>query len=134
MSRSGYTDEGDQWQLIMWRGAVRSAIRGKRGQAFLRELLAALDAMPEKKLITHDLQDASGQVCTLGAIGVARGVDLAPLDPEAHEQLGSVFNISEALVREIEYENDEGASCYQTPEQRWQRMRDWVAANLAAAA
>lgn len=57
MSRSGYSEDydGDHWDLIRWRGAVASSIRGKRGQAFLREALAALDAMPEKKLITGDL-------------------------------------------------------------------------------
>jgi hypothetical protein len=46
MSRSGYSDDHSEWDLIRWRGAVASAIRGKRGQAFLRELLVALDAMP----------------------------------------------------------------------------------------
>jgi hypothetical protein len=51
VSRSGYVDDMcDEWALIRYRGAVASAIRGKRGQAFLREMLAALDAMPEKRL------------------------------------------------------------------------------------
>ena len=39
MSRSGYCDELEQSELAMWRGQVASAIRGKRGQAFLVELL-----------------------------------------------------------------------------------------------
>lgn len=56
MSRSGYTDDTeDQWSLIRYRGAVASAIRGARGQAFLREMLTALDAMPEKRLISGAL-------------------------------------------------------------------------------
>ena len=56
MSRSGYVDDMcDEWALIRYRGAVKSAIRGKRGQAFLREMLAALDAMPEKRLISGAL-------------------------------------------------------------------------------
>lgn len=56
MSRSGYVDDmGDQWAMIRYRGAVSSAIRGRRGQAFLREMLAALDAMPEKRLISGAL-------------------------------------------------------------------------------
>ena len=38
MNRSGYTEEGDNWSVVRWRGAVKAAIRGKRGQAFLREL------------------------------------------------------------------------------------------------
>jgi hypothetical protein len=37
MSRSGYSDDLENWSLIRWRGAVASAIRGRRGQAFLRE-------------------------------------------------------------------------------------------------
>lgn len=56
MSRSGYVDDMcDQWAMICYRGAVSSAIRGRRGQAFLREMLAALDAMPEKRLISGAL-------------------------------------------------------------------------------
>jgi hypothetical protein len=42
MSRSGYDDEGD---FGLWRGTVLAAIRGKRGQAFLREMKTAMDAM-----------------------------------------------------------------------------------------
>lgn len=56
MSRSGYSDDLDSWSMIRWRGAVTSATRGARGQAFFREMLAALDAMPEKKLIADDLE------------------------------------------------------------------------------
>lgn len=42
MSRSGYTDDcDDQWALIRWRGAVNSAIKGKRGQQALRGRLDA---------------------------------------------------------------------------------------------
>lgn len=50
MSRSGYSDDYDfdNWQLIRWRGAVNSAINGRRGQAFLKELLTAIEALPEK--------------------------------------------------------------------------------------
>lgn len=45
MSRSGYNDYSiDNWDLIRWRGQVASAIKGKRGQAFLRELIEALVA------------------------------------------------------------------------------------------
>ncbi len=59
MSRSGYSDDLDQGDLNRWRGAVASAIRGKRGQSFLRELLASLDAMPRKELISEAME-ASG--------------------------------------------------------------------------
>ena len=129
MSLSGYNDDLDSSELAMYRGTVASAIRGKRGQAFLRELLATLDAMPDKKLIQYDLKDATGQVCTLGAICVARGLDTDKLDPENHKQLGATFNIARQLVAEIEFENDEFAE-RAPPEARWQRMRDWVASKI----
>lgn len=133
MSRSGYSDELETAEMNLYRGTVDRAIRGKRGQAFLRELLCALDAMPEKKLIAHDLKDATGQVCTLGAICVARGLDTDKLDPENHKQLGGTFNIARQLVAAIEYENDEMAQ-RAPPEARWQRMRDWVASQIAPGA
>jgi hypothetical protein len=66
MSRSGFNLDGeyDQWACIRWQGAVKSAIRGKKGQAFLKELLSALDAMPEKKLIAEELE-LKGQLLVL---------------------------------------------------------------------
>jgi hypothetical protein len=67
MSRSGYSDDFDFDNLALgrWRAQVASAIRGARGQAFLCELVVALDALPEKKLIAHDLE-SNGNVCAIG--------------------------------------------------------------------
>jgi hypothetical protein len=128
MSRSGYVDDCDQWDLIRWRGAVNSAIRGKRGQAFLQEMLAALDAMPEKSLIENDLQTETGEVCAMGAVGLKRGIDMSKVDPEDREQVAEAFGISQAMAAEIAYENDE--SWGETPEKRWTRMRKWVVAHI----
>jgi hypothetical protein len=139
MSRSGYSDDcDDNWQNIMWRGQVSSAIRGKRGQAFLRELLAALDAMPVKALIRNDLEIQPeafippnvATVCTLGAIGKARGLDMADLDPYDYDKIADTFGIAHQLVQEIEWLNDEIGPLKETPEHRWQRMRDWVAKRI----
>lgn len=60
MSRSDYSEDLDMWDLIRWRGQVASAIRGKRGQKLLRDLAAALDAMPVKALIADELQTEDG--------------------------------------------------------------------------
>jgi hypothetical protein len=126
MSRSGYEyDEIDQWAMIKWRGMVTSATRGKRGQAMLRDLLAALDAMPEKRLIAEELEHG-GEVCAMGALGKARGVDMSQIDPEDYEHVARTFNVANCLAQEIAYENDEG-HYQETPEHRWQRMRAWVA-------
>jgi hypothetical protein len=112
----------------MWRGQVASAIRGKRGQAFLRELIAALDALPEKRLIAHDLQLGS-EVCAIGSVGLVRGVDMSKLDPEDPPKIAEVFGIAPQLVSEIEFMNDE-AAWNDSPENRWARMRAWAVANL----
>lgn len=127
MSRSGYTeDHDDNWALIKWRGQVASAIRGKRGQAFLKELIEALDTMPEKRLIAWELRK-DGQVCALGALGVKRGVDLESLDPYDYDTLSATFGVAHQLVQEIEWINDEVG---RAPEHRWQTVRDWACKQL----
>lgn len=128
MSRCGYSDDLDNLALGRWRGQVESALRGKRGQLFLRELIADLDAMPQKRLIKNELEEG-GEVCALGALGRARGVALAEIDTYDYEQLGSTFDIAHQLAQETMYVNDEYGS---TPEQRWQTVRDWAEENLAA--
>lgn len=131
MSRSGYSDElDDHWQLIRWRGAVASAIRGRRGQAFLREMLVAMDALPEKKLIAFELE-AHGEFCALGAVGKARGMDMASVEVEDHENVAKCFAIPHALACEIMWVNDEWTYWErETPEARFARMRAWVESKL----
>lgn len=130
MSRSGYCDDYDldNWSTIRWRGQVASAIRGKRGQAFLRELISALDAMPEKRLIANELQDGC-EVCAIGSVGVKRGIDLTVIDPHDYDRIAATFGIAHQLVQEIEWMNDE-AYFGTTPEGRWRFMRDWAEENL----
>lgn len=105
MSRSGYTDDCEN--LGLWRGAVERAIRGKRGQQALKEIAAAMDAMPNKVLAADSLVTADGEFCTLGVLGAARGVDMAPLDPDDSEEVAKAFNLAPAMVKEIVFENDE---------------------------
>lgn len=131
MSRSGYSDDLEQWSLIRWRGAVASAIRGRRGQAFLREMLESFDALPDKSLTANELQ-IDGEVCAMGAVGLKRGIDMSKIDPYDRDQVAEVFGISPAMASEIANENDEGTWQYrtETPQQRWERMREWVVKNL----
>lgn len=129
MSRSGYEDDDDNWALIRWRGAVNSAMRGRRGQRLLRELRDALDAMPNKRLIAGDLE-SHGEVCALGAVGKKRGIDVSRLDPEDSYTVARLFDIADALAREVVYINDEEGPLRETPEHRWQRVRRWVDSRL----
>lgn len=135
MSRSGYSDSLDNGELAMWRGTIASATRGKRGQQFFRDLVAALDQMPVKRLIDGDLESDEGEVCALGALAKAKGAALEPNDTYDYEKLGSTFNIARQLAQEVMYENDEGGpwrrpSDPETPEQRWERVRKWAASQI----
>lgn len=133
MNRADYSDDYDNWQMIKWRGQVASSIRGRRGQAFLKELLDELDAMPVKRLIDGSLR-TNGECCTLGVIGQKRGLDLTSLQDDGdNELIAKELGIAEPLVREIEYLNDEcgfNLTGRETPEERWKRMRAWVAEQL----
>lgn len=132
MSRSGYSDDGDYDTINLYRANVDRAFSGKRGQKFLRELLAALDALPEKKLIDYNLQ-RDGSFCALGAVVHARGMEMPaePSDPEDDggyiaRTLAHKLGIAEMMAQEIVYMNDEVIWREETPEQRFVRMRKWI--------
>jgi hypothetical protein len=84
-------------------------MRGARGQSFLKEMLAAFDALPERKLIASGLE-VDGNVCALGAVGKARAMDMRKIDPDDHEGARN-----------------------ETPEQRYERMRRWVDGRIRSA-
>jgi hypothetical protein len=145
MSRSHYSDDEELngAELNRWRNAVSAAIAGKRGQAMLREMLVALDAMSEKVLIKGELVSEEGQFCALGAIGAKRGIDLAALDDYDPGDIAKALKVARALAAEIVYQNDECSppSWYyednvrktrkpETRAERWTRMREWVVANI----
>jgi len=119
MSRSGYSEPGvfGNWSYIMWRGAVSSAIRGKRGQKLLKDLALAMDAMETKELIDSEIEGENGSVCALGCLGKAKGIDVSNT---------LVFDIAPALAREIVYINDEARPWSDSPSKRWARVREWI--------
>jgi hypothetical protein len=135
MSRSGYWEDwdGDGRPPEFYRRAVENAVNGKRGQAFLTELLAALDALPAPRLIAGQLIE-DGEVCALGALAIRRGMDTSNIDVENPDSVADAFKIPRCLAAEIEYENDDDFSANNnvTPEQRFQYMRKWVVSCLAS--
>lgn len=141
MSRHGYGD-GDSYYPGLWEGIVGSAMRGKRGQAFFRALIGALDAMPEKRLIAGAARK-DGDFCALGALGHARGLPMDDIefhmDANDWDALGRLFDIAAPLAQEVMYNNDEQHDGWDsttrrwremTPEVRWQWMRDWAAMHI----
>jgi hypothetical protein len=148
VSRSGYSKDCENVQL--WRGNVERATRGKRGQAFFINLVAALDAMPVKRLVANELQTTAGEVCTLGALNRRKGGDAAALDAaingENYGTLGEAFDIPGMLAQETMYVNDEGGPVTrwrcegggwvrdeETAEARWARIRAWAAKQIKEA-
>lgn len=141
MSRSGYVDDYDGCDnnaYLLWPSIVKRAIQGKRGQAFLQEMATAMDAMPEKRLIADALRDEDGEVCAIGTVGACRGLDMSKLDPEDADGIAKAFKISATLVREIEFANDDDFCQHgniggmESEEDRWKRVRKWVAQQLTA--
>jgi hypothetical protein len=133
MSRHGYSTDGEN--VAMWRGTIASATRGKRGQAFFRSLVEALDAMPEKRLVEGALQTAEGD-CAFGCLARARGVDLSGMDvstdewdTEQWDKLGALFDIAPQLAQEVMFINDDSWNVT-TPEERWQAVRTWAARQI----
>lgn len=83
MSRINYSDEEDRpGQFALWDANCRRSLKGKAGQRELRELKAALLALPEKRLIRDALTDDDGGVCAIACYGRHKGVDLSKFDPE----------------------------------------------------
>lgn len=111
MSRSGYTDDNDDPLAHgRWRQAVRRSLEGKRGQATLRELLEALEAMPDKRLYGGSFASPEGEFCTLGVLGAKRGLKMDDLGDEYDcetKQVAQRFGIAPAMAAEIMYLNDE---------------------------
>jgi len=130
MSRSGYSEDCDGWALIRWRGAVTAATKGRRGQAFLVEMLAALDALPDKRLSADLLLDGDN-CCAMGAVAKARGIDVSPAAVDAYDRaaVAQIFDIAPALAAEIAYINDDGWRLANDNE-RWGRVRAWVVSQL----
>lgn len=120
MSRSGYTDDDNDDPLAQgrWRQAVKRSLHGKRGQALLRELVEALDAMDDKRLYPGSFATPEGEFCTLGVLGAKRGTkmdDLGDEDDCDPATVGQRFGIAPAMAAEIMYMNDE----YAVDEWKW---------------
>jgi hypothetical protein len=124
-------------------GAMRSAIRGRRGQQLLRDLIAGLDALPVPELAAGALEDPeTGCVCALGAVRLQRGAEAVPLDFDPTDPdidwryLAKPFDISETLAHAVISENEYGnkRNDEQSRRRRWQSVRAWAVGNLVAPA
>ena len=136
MGRHGYCNDYDCWDsddqihMINYRGAVKSALRGRRGQAFLQEMLEAMYALPSRELIAGELV-REGSACALGSVALKRGMDVSHLDLDDYTAVAKAFGISEAMAREIMFVNDEGGAwTTMTDAARFEHVRRWIEGEL----
>lgn len=138
MSRSGFyeADSGD-WEEVLavgrTMGQVASATRGKRGQAFLKLALAALDGMEDKRLAGGTFGVAQGGcMCLLSSLAtetgrasvLSPGRDLEG-DDTICDDMADAFDVAPILVRDLVWDNDENAP--RDPHERWKYMRNRIA-------
>ena len=142
MSRSSYSDEfGEDFpgQLDLFRANVRRSIRGKAGQARLRELRDALLGLPIRSLEAGTFAGGTPEapkVCALGAWALNKqGGDpgaansmLGVVDADDHETAVALSKHGwpRLVVLEAVYTNDDGNYGRETPEQRYARVMAWV--------
>ena len=129
----------------LWAYHLRRATASKRGQAFLRELLAALDAVPGHRLIGGSIKAEGSNVCALGAYAAwremrERGITwrgaVRELPYGGGEQgwattcelIRDRYGVAWTLAYEIAEFNDENAaSATLDPADRWRDVRAYVA-------
>lgn len=130
---------------------VERSLKGKKGQAALQKVEAALLAMPQKRLITDVLETAEGEVCALGALAKHMQVAIPePTVPDyneweenesyedlikfAVEQLGIPRLVAFRVIEvndNTQYRFLGGRDRhYYTPEERYEKVLAWVRKRL----
>ena len=143
MSRYSDCDDYDweHWMEGQAAGALQSAIRGRRGQQLLRDLIAGLDALPVPELAAGALEDPeTGCVCALGAVRLQRSPEAVPLRFDPTDQgavfdwrdLAEPFDISQTLANEVIAQNEYGSerNDEQSRRRRWLSVRAWAVGHL----
>lgn len=157
--RINYTDEEDRpGQFELWQANCRRSLQGKTGQQELRELEAALAALPVKRLIHGALEDEHGGVCAIAAYAKHKGHDISKADPEDESDIvgieagmprlvaWKVVEMNDLRFDDYYWDTAEGPTWdpfskgggYQvrlpcTPEKRYELMLAWVRSELLVA-
>ena len=147
-------DEDYPGQFALWDANCRRSMRGRAGQQALRDLEAALLALPSKRLIA-DALEADGDVCAIACYGRAKGVDLSRFDNEDQsDDVGIAGGMPALVAWKVVAQNDlvcdtvwevadgpiqPGHGHYKggiplvrkmTPEERYERVLSWVRSQL----
>lgn len=144
-------DEDFPGQAFLWEANLERSLKGKKGQASLRELEFALLALPEKRLITDELENLKGEVCALGALARFKGKEnpktakVLETDDDAYYfddddrmetasvELAATMGVPKMVALAIVYVNDDEWQPL-TPEQRYDKVLKWTRRQLNAPA
>jgi len=107
MSRVNSHEIENQGTLNLLEANLDRTIKGKKGQEFLKKLLSALDAMQVKELHTDALKNEEGGFCALGCYANHFKVKTDDIYPDDALAISKRFGISQMLVWQIIWENDE---------------------------
>jgi hypothetical protein len=149
--RLNYSDDEDRpGQFALWQANCDRSIKGQIGQRELRELEAALLAMPEKRLIHGALADEDGGVCAIGCYAKHKGLDLSKFDPEDEsDEVGIKAGMPRLVAWKVVELNDielaekpdwfydarsDGPNFKwkpYTPEERYEKVLAWVRSQLS---
>lgn len=77
MRLSWTEDEAFPGQFALWQANCRRSLESKRGQAALRELEAALLALPVPELVGSALETPERGVCAIGALARYKAIDVS---------------------------------------------------------
>lgn len=141
MSRHWTGESDDPLDWGRYTAALRSSIRGRRGQRLLRDLIDGLEALPEPELDCHELAShGTGCVCAFRAVALHRGEsfdDLADAETLEPSELAERYDVSSTLANEIVQLNDEivagGSHDVIQRRVRWRKVHAWALANLSPA-
>jgi hypothetical protein len=142
VSRLYQNDYGDAepWMYGQQVGALKSALRGQRGQRLLRDLVAGLDSLPTPELSAGALEDeATGCCCAFGAVRRYRGAAAVPLWFHPMEEdldpphFAEPFDVAPALTWAVVAANEEWSTSNKEAyrRRRWERVRAWAVRHLA---
>lgn len=134
-------DEDFNNQAMLWEANQERSLRGRRGQAALRELESALLALPEKRLIADELENERGEVCAVGALAKYKGHENPMIgdafgdNDELSVNEGEIERVTVQLAEEmgmphlvalaVVYQNDDSYVIV-TPEQRYDKVLRWA--------
>lgn len=138
MSRIGYAeDETFPGQFSLWQANCGRSLQSQKGQGSLRELEAALLALPTKRLVANEFDNGT-DVCAIGALARFKGLKPEGDTEYEMEEVGVQCGMPRLVAWKVVEVND-FSDLYSfsgpklTPERRYDLVLDWVRRQLAKA-